>query len=235
MNPPGTGWCSSWVMTAESRSFGVQVHLLSVRSRKLTHSNAVGMLLGYGFVNDGSSATATTIAHDTETAASTEAVGTTPQKTTSKRKGEDLIPDYAVLMKENGEARVVGEARNHNFQTLWKDLTQTPEQWLLSEPLVCVTPVTLKCEPIPDSLTITSPGQIVNYMIERNLRYGLLTTTNTSSSSRQFSREREMDRRHLLLRANFVRRTPALRRQKDIGPPGVVLPPVRCSRGRLAC
>ena len=55
------------------------------------------------------------------------------EETVKPRKRKNLIPDYALMVEENGAPRAVGEAKtpwNHDFQALWADF-QTDEKKLL--------------------------------------------------------------------------------------------------------
>ncbi|KAK2754213.1 hypothetical protein FQN54_007092 [Arachnomyces sp. PD_36] len=76
--------------------------------------------------------------------------------TTKKRKRKNLIPDYALMVEDNGAPRAVGEAKtpwNHDFRALWLDFENTEKKLLMRRAL----------------------GQIGNYMIELQLKYGFLT------------------------------------------------------------
>ncbi|PGG95151.1 hypothetical protein AJ79_10225 [Helicocarpus griseus UAMH5409] len=76
--------------------------------------------------------------------------------TMKQRKRKNLIPDYALMVEENGAPRAVGEAKtpwNHDFQALWIDIQNTNNKLLMRRAL----------------------GQIGNYMIELQLKYGFLT------------------------------------------------------------
>ncbi|KKZ64222.1 hypothetical protein EMCG_01446 [[Emmonsia] crescens] len=72
------------------------------------------------------------------------------------RKRKNLIPDYALIVEENGAPRAVGEAKTpwyHDFQALWVDIQNTKKKLVMRRAL----------------------GQIGNYMIELQLKYGFLT------------------------------------------------------------
>ena len=48
-----------------------------------------------------------------------------------KRKRKELIPDYALMVEDDGAPRAVGEAKtpwNHNFQNLWLNLIRSEER-----------------------------------------------------------------------------------------------------------
>ncbi|PGH14477.1 hypothetical protein AJ80_05922 [Polytolypa hystricis UAMH7299] len=75
---------------------------------------------------------------------------------TTKRKRKVLIPDYALLVEENGAPRAVGEAKtpwNDELDLSWYDFVDEKELLGLRRAL----------------------GQIGNYMIELELKYGFLT------------------------------------------------------------
>ncbi|KAK2810536.1 hypothetical protein FQN50_002793 [Emmonsiellopsis sp. PD_5] len=79
--------------------------------------------------------------------------------TMKQRKRKNLIPDYALMVEGNGAPRVVGEAKtpwNHDFQALWVNIRATEEKLSMRRALVVT-------------------GQIGNYMIELQLKYGFLT------------------------------------------------------------
>ncbi|KAK2802117.1 hypothetical protein FQN50_007481 [Emmonsiellopsis sp. PD_5] len=73
-----------------------------------------------------------------------------------RQKRKELIPDYVLMVEEDGAVRAVGEAKTpwkHNFEKLWLDLASSEEKLEMRRAL----------------------GQIGNYMIELGLKYGFLT------------------------------------------------------------
>ncbi|KAK2803493.1 hypothetical protein FQN50_006928 [Emmonsiellopsis sp. PD_5] len=90
---------------------------------------------------------------DEETVFSDSTAGNGPNP---NRKRKVFIPDYALLVEQNGAPRAVGEAKtpwNHELDVLWHDFVDGKEQFGLRRAL----------------------GQIGNYMIELELKYGFLT------------------------------------------------------------
>lgn len=58
--------------------------------------------------------------------------------TMKQRKRKNLIPDYALMVEEDGAPRVVGEAKtpwNHDFQALWIDIQNTKKKLLMRRAL----------------------------------------------------------------------------------------------------
>ncbi|DAA72576.1 TPA_exp: Uncharacterized protein A8136_6379 [Trichophyton benhamiae CBS 112371] len=74
------------------------------------------------------------------------------------RTRKSLVPDYALMVEANGTPRAVGEAKtpwNHNFMAVWEEIIDDPAE--------------------PKFLASQTLGQIGNYMIELELKFGFLT------------------------------------------------------------
>ncbi|EGE02211.1 hypothetical protein TEQG_01252 [Trichophyton equinum CBS 127.97] len=74
------------------------------------------------------------------------------------RTRKSLVPDYALMVEANGAPRAVGEAKtpwNHNFIAVWEEIIDDPAE--------------------PKFLASQTLGQIGNYMIELELKFGFLT------------------------------------------------------------
>ncbi|KAK2758710.1 hypothetical protein FQN54_003400 [Arachnomyces sp. PD_36] len=88
---------------------------------------------------------------------SSEITSSTPEADqVKKRNRKELILDYALMVEDNGAPRAVGEAKtpwNHGFDDMYASLKDTPDKLVIRRPL----------------------GQIGNYMIELQLKYGFLT------------------------------------------------------------
>jgi hypothetical protein len=108
-----------------------------------------------------------------EEAAVEEIDDSTFEETPIKRRPrKQLIPDYALMVEIDGSPRAVGEVKtpwNHNFKNMWVAMTDNQNKMRMRRALGIFFVISNVF------ITDTQVGQIGNYMIELELKYGFLT------------------------------------------------------------